>query len=93
MLKHQTADIGEVAAAIGKEPAWLQRHWLAYHRRTGFPRRIPGTWRWPRKAVEKWLEAGGEEPPAAPAPANQNEVSDHVALAAASLLERYGGNA
>lgn len=92
MLSSETAGLDEVAEAIGKTPAWLKRHWLAYHRRTGFPRKLPDCWRWPRKAVESWLRTGGAgEPP--PLPANQNAAgADPVALATAYLLEKYGAS-
>ncbi len=96
MLSNETAGLDEVAAAIGRSPEWLQRHWLSYHRRTGFPRRLPGAWVWPRKAVELWLATGGAagRRPGEPVepPANTNEASDPVALAAASLLNRYGAS-
>jgi hypothetical protein len=88
---NETAGLDEVAAALGKSPAWLMRHWLSFHRRTGFPRKIPAGWVWPRRAVELWLRSAGETPPL-PSPANGNDPAgpDPVALAAASLMARYG---
>ena len=92
MLSDETVGLEEVAAALGRSPEWLRRHWLAYHRRTGFPRRIPDGWVWPRRAVQLWLRTAGAQAPQ-PLPANQNDAeADPVALAAASLLAKYGAS-
>lgn len=90
-LADETAPLDEVAQAIGRTPEWLKRHWLALHRRSGFPRKISGGgFVWPRRAVAAWLRAGGAEP-ATIAPANQNDAAgDLVAAAAKSLDQRYG---
>jgi hypothetical protein len=85
-LSDETADLDEVAAAIGRTPEWLRRHWIGLHRRENFPRRIPGTWRFPRLAVLAWLRAAGEAR-VAPEPANQNGLA-FVDAYAAALLER-----
>lgn len=93
----ETVGLDEVAAWLGRDPAWLRRHWLSYHDRHGFPRRIPGAWVWPRRAVEAWLRAGGmarigrpHGEPVEP-PANQNLPGQPVLAAfAAALDQRYG---
>ncbi|GAA2871751.1 hypothetical protein GGQ99_000988 [Aminobacter niigataensis] len=90
MLSNETAGIEEVAAALGRTVGWVMRNWLRQHQLYGFPRRIPGTWTFPRRAVESWLRSGGQMP--MPMPANQNEgaLPDMVAAANASLRNRYG---
>ena len=92
MLANETAGLEEVAAALGKTPAWLKRNWLRFHLATGFPRRIPAGDVWPRRAVEAWLRSAGQFS-ALPLPANENTAGvDHVSAAAAALRERYGAN-
>jgi len=58
-LAHETATLEEVAAALGRRPSWLKRHWIKLSREEGFPRRLSTGWVWPRRAVEAWLRAGG----------------------------------
>ncbi|MCW5697944.1 MAG: hypothetical protein KIS96_14585 [Bauldia sp.] len=89
MLTNETATLEEVAAELGRTPDWLMRHWLSYHQRTGFPRRVPGTWVWPRRAVEAFLRAGGVVAPQQPDNDNAGAV-DLVAAASAALSLRYG---
>lgn len=90
MLTNETACLEEVAAAIGKRPSWLKRHWRRFHEQTGFPRKIPAGDVWPRRAVEAWLRTGGQFD-ARPMADNQNDgAADMVSAAAASLLARYG---
>ena len=92
MLADKVAGLEEVAAALGRKPAWLKRNWLSFHERTGFPRKIPAGDVWPREAVEVWLRSAGCVAPA-PLPANQNDGGfDPVAAAAEALKHRYGAN-
>ncbi|YBV97552.1 hypothetical protein M1D80_11930 [Phyllobacteriaceae bacterium JZ32] len=88
MLENETADIDEVAAAIGRKPQWLKRNWLKMHNNEGFPRPLPGSdWRWPRRMVELWLIAGGVVAKAA----NSNHVgADLITLQRQAHHERYG---
>lgn len=87
-LSDETVGADEVAAAFGKSGGWLRRNWLKLHQAEGFPRKIPGGWVWPRRAVQTWLRSAGlmEE---LPLPANQNATRDPVAAAARALEERY----
>lgn len=87
MLSDETAGLDEVARAIGKTPDWLKRNWLKFHRAENFPRKIPGGFVWPRRAVQVWLRSGGA---LLPEPANQNGAGDFIAAAADALKERYG---
>ena len=90
MLSDLTADLDEVARALGRRPDWLKRNWLKLHREQGFPRKIPAGDVWPRGAVEVWLRsAGAVELPPLPANQNGDAGGDLVARAAAALLERY----
>ncbi len=88
-LSEETAGLDEVAEALGIGPEALMRSWLRRHQRDGFPRRIPGTWTWPRRAVVAWLRSGGlvEEP--VPLPSNDNDARDPIAAATRALEERY----
>lgn len=89
-LADETAPLDEVARALGRDPAWLKRHWLSFHLRHGFPRKLPGGFVWPRRAVAAWLRAGGALPESQPA-ANQNDpAADILGQAKASLDQRYG---
>lgn len=89
MLADEVAGLEEVAAALGRPPAWLKRNWLKLHQREGFPRRIPAGDVWPRRAVEVWLRTAGLAAP--PLADNQNAAGvDPVSAAAAMLRERYG---
>src|SRR5690606_25216796 len=91
-LSDETAGLSEVAAALGREPEWLKRHWMRLAERHGFPRRHPSGWTWPRAAVAAWLRAGGVT--AAPGEhANDNVTTDLEAAYRAALSERYGGEA
>lgn len=91
MLTNDTASIEEVAEALGRSVGWVMRNWLRQHQKHGFPRRIPGTWVFPRRAVESWLRSGGQMPlPMAPANQNEGVLPDLVAAANASLRNRYG---
>lgn len=91
MLSDRTVGLEELAAALGRTPAYLRRNWLKLHREQNFPRRIPAGWVWPRRAVEAWLATSGTiaRSPAA----NENEPDaggDYVAAYARRLLERTG---
>jgi hypothetical protein len=89
-LSDETAPLPEVAAALGRTEGWLMRNWLKLHQAEGFPRKIPGGWVWPRRAVETWLRSAGACHDAMPLPANQNAPGrDAVAAAAHALEERY----
>ncbi len=81
MLRDAVADIEEVAAALGRSPQWLRRNWLSYAIKTGFPRKLPHTWVWPRRAVEAFLSQQRPAPPAA----NISEIIKD------QLSQRYGG--
>lgn len=86
-LSEETVGIVELAAALGHEVDWLKRNWLRLHREQGFPRRIAGTWVWPRRLVTAYLRSGGALPPL---PENDNAGPvDAVAAASAALSERY----
>jgi hypothetical protein len=86
LLADETAQLDEVAAALGRTPEWLRRHWLKLHLDEGFPRKHPSGWTWPRAAVAAWLRA-----PGAPAlPVNDNRAGEPDPWEAA-LNERYGG--
>ena len=87
-LSDETAGLEEVAEALGIEPDALMRSWLRRHQKDGLPRRIPGTWKWPRRAVAAWLRSGGLEEPA-PLPLNDNGARDPIAAAQRALEERY----
>jgi hypothetical protein len=87
-LSSHTVSIDDVAAAMGREAAWLRRNWRRLERTHGFPRKIPGALRFPRAAVEAWLKAGGAMP-SLPEAANLNQPGgDPVAAYAARLLQR-----
>jgi len=88
-LAHETATLEEVAAALGRRPSWLKRHWIKLSREEGFPRRLSTGWVWPRRAVEAWLRAGGRIEELAP-PANDNASVDYEAAYKAALSDRYG---
>lgn len=87
-LMDESASIEEVAGSIGKSAVWLKRHYLKFSHEHGFPRPLPGGgWRWPRRAVELWLVAGG----IIRAGANTNAPgADLISLQNASLKQRYG---
>lgn len=88
MLSIETASIEEVAGAIGRSEIWLKRNWNKFNAKHGFPRPIPGSdWKWPRRAVELWLIAGGVIMRAA----NSNEAgADLISLQRKAHHERYG---
>lgn len=88
-LSDEIAGLTEVAAAIGREPQWLQRNWLKLHQRENFPRKIPAGWVWPRRAVEVWLRSAGQSI-ARPLPANDDGLVDEIEAAARALKQRYG---
>jgi hypothetical protein len=88
----ETITLPELAASLGRKEEWLRRNWLRFHRTQGFPRKLPGTWAWPRALVEAWARAGGFEPvPEAP-PANDNASVDPEAAFLAAASQRYGVN-
>lgn len=89
-LLEKTAGLEEVAEAIGRRPSWLKRHWLKLALEEGFPRKLPGGWRWPRAALEAFLAAGAPAP--LPAAANQNG-GDYVSAYAGLMTQHYGGQA
>jgi hypothetical protein len=49
-LQDDVCQIDEVAAALGRSPAWLRRNWVRIANEDGFPRRHPTGWTWPRGA-------------------------------------------
>lgn len=87
-LINESASIDEVASAIGKSASWLKRHYARFSLEHGFPHPLPGGgWRWPRRAVELWLVAGG----VIRSGANNNAPgADLISLQNASLKQRYG---
>lgn len=88
-LSDETAQLDEVAAALGRSATWLRRNWLKLHAEQDFPRKIPAGWVWPRRAVEVWLRSAGQFA-ARPLPANDDGGLDPVDAAAAALKARYG---
>jgi hypothetical protein len=90
MLTDETAPIEEVAAALGKTEDWLRRRWLKHHLETGFPRKLPDCWVWPRAAVAAWLRGGGASAPQLAA-SNDNPALDRDAAYRAALDAHYGG--
>lgn len=90
MLLDDVAGLDEVAAALGRSPAWLRRNWLRIHQEDGFPRKHPTGWTWPRTAVSAWLRGPGR--PAAAANDNPfNPADDADAAWRTALDDRYGG--
>lgn len=89
-LADETASLGEVASALGRTEDWLRRRWLKLHLETGFPRKHPSGWTWPRAAVQAWLRSGGASA-AQPAASNDNPALDHDAAYRAMLDAHYGG--
>lgn len=96
-LCNDTVSIDELAAALGRRPSWLRRHWRRIHEEFGFPRKHPTGPTWPRQAVAAWLRAGGMNrdlatvPGAGGAIANDNAAGDHDAAYQHALDARYGG--
>jgi predicted DNA-binding transcriptional regulator AlpA len=80
--------IAELSEMTGRPETWWRRNWLRMHERHAFPRKLPGLWGWPRKAVEAWIAAGGFVLPELPA-ANQNSEPD-LGRATALLEARFG---
>lgn len=89
-LAEDAAGIEEVADALGRPVAWLQRHWLKIHREHGFPRRHPTGWTWPRGAVAAWLAAGGFAPRRLEPANDALPVADPEAAYMANLNRAYG---
>lgn len=53
----QTMSLEEVAAELGRPPAWLKRNWLRQHQEHGMPRFLPGSdFRWPAALTRAWLQ-------------------------------------
>lgn len=90
-LADEVAGLDEVAAAMGRTTIWMRRNWLKLHQAEDFPRKIPGGWVWPRRAVEVWLRSAGQLM-ARPLPANDDGGGDFVDQAAAALKARYGAH-
>jgi len=92
-LVDETAPLEEVAAALGRPPAWLRRHWRKLADETGFPRRHASGWTWPRAAVSAWLGACPQSagPRTSSANDNSGQAPDFVSAYEAALNERYGG--
>lgn len=95
-----TVSIDDVAAAIGKTVDQLKRDHRRLTRDHGFPRPLPGAnWRWPRKLVEIWIDAGGCDPEPAikivvandDMPTDDAGIGRIVAGQHANLARRYGG--
>jgi hypothetical protein len=98
MLSEHTATLEEVAAAIGRDPAWLKRHWRRLTSRNGFPAPLPGSkWCWSRQLVLLWIANAPARPVAdnenapSPQPADAGGSNDLVRAQHASLTARYGG--
>lgn len=89
-LGNEAAGIDEVAAALGRSAGWLQRHWLKIHRESGFPRKHPTGWTWPRGAVAAWLASGGVPAPERAAANDDVPSVDPEAAYMAALNRHYG---
>jgi predicted DNA-binding transcriptional regulator AlpA len=85
-LQDDVCQIDEVAAALGRSPAWLRRNWVRIANEDGFPRRHPTGWTWPRAAVAAWLRGASS----LPASANDNGAGDVSAAYEAALNQAYG---
>lgn len=79
----------EIVALTGRSEAWVRRNWLKLHEQHHFPRKLPGLWAWPRRAVEAWVAAGGFLP-GLPAAANTNDPDPDLAAATSLLEHRFG---
>jgi hypothetical protein len=91
MLSEETADLDEVAKALGRSPAWLRRNWSKIAREEGFPRKLPCGPVWPRRPVVAWLRAGGVITAMAE-PTNDNTAGgDVIASYKEQLALHYGG--
>jgi len=90
MLKSETVDIEELAEALGRSPSWLKRNFRSLNREHCLPLPLPGkAWRFPRRACELWLIAGG----VIRRPANDAGMvqASYVDLQRQELQKRYGG--
>lgn len=82
-LKDPPVTLAELAAALGRSPAYIKRYHHRMHERFGLPRKLAIGWLWPRLAIEAYL-AGNDAPVSAVAiAANQNRA----------LSARYAGGA
>jgi len=92
MLKSETVDIEELAEALGRSPSWLKRNFRSLNREHCLPLPLPDkAWRFPRRACELWLIAGGV---VQRLPANDHSCqpqASYIELQRRELQKRYGG--
>jgi len=76
---------------LGRSATWLKQHHRDLNRENCFPLPIPGSqWRFPRRALELWLIAGGAIKRLEGANANSPQTS-LIEMHRRELNKRYGG--
>lgn len=55
-LAEKFVSLDEIAAAVGRSPAWLMRHHRRLSREEGMPEKCCLGWVWPRRRMEEWID-------------------------------------